>query len=414
MSRVVVTGLGLITNVGNNVPLSWEALTQGKSGIKEITGYDMSRHGVNFGGQITNFDASQYMDRKEARRNDPYEQLAIAASQEALTNSGLCVTKEIANEVGVSIGSGIGGAFTLHEQFKILFSKGPERISPFLISMTITNGAAGNVSIKTGAKGPILSVISACATGGSSIGEAWETIRRGDAKVMIAGGAEKAVTPMSMAAFENLNVLSQRNDDPQSASRPFDATRDGFVMGEGAGILILEDLQFAQARGATILAELVGYGTAGDAYHLTDIPPEGDGLVRAMQQALSKAHLCPEQVDYINAHGTSTRNNDKIETRAIKTCLGSHAYNIAVSSTKSMIGHCLGAAGAIEAAVSVMTICTGIITPTINLHYFDPECDLDYVPNKARRASVDVALSNSMGFGGHNICLAFKKYTENH
>jgi 3-oxoacyl-[acyl-carrier-protein] synthase II len=412
MTRVVVTGMGLITSVGTDLASTWEALCQGKSGVAEIEGYDISRHRVHFAAQVKNFDASPYMDRKDVRRNDPYEQIAIAATKQALDQAGLKITDENADDIGVYIGSGIGGLQTLHDQFAVLFEKGPDRISPFFINMMIIDGAPGVVSIMTGAKGPNWAAVSACATSGNTIGEAWETIRRGDAKAMIAGGAEKAVGPISMAAFDNMHALSRRNDDPQGASRPFDATRDGFVMGEGAATLILEDLEFAKARGAPILAEMVGYAATGDAYHVTEPAPGGSGLVRAMRRALEKAGLRLDQVDYINAHGTSTPYNDRTETQAIKTCFGEHASRLAISSTKSMIGHTLGAAGAVEAAVSIMTMLTGIITPTINLHHPDPDCDLDYVPNEAREATVNVALSNSMGFGGHNTSLIFKRYEE--
>jgi 3-oxoacyl-[acyl-carrier-protein] synthase II len=412
MSRVVVTGLGLITSVGNDLASSWEALCQGKSGVGEIDSYDSSQHRVHFGGQVRNFDPSAYMDRKEVRRNDPYEQFSIATSRQALDQSGLKITDENADDIGVYIGSGIGGLVTLHEQFKVLHEKGPDRISPFFINMMIVDGAPGVVSILIGAKGPNWAAVSACATSGNTIGEAWETIRRGDAKAMIAGGAEKAITPIAMAAFDNMHALSRRNDDPQGASRPFDATRDGFVMGEGAAMLLLEDLEFARARGAKILGELVGYASTGDAYHVTEPAPGGAGLVRAMRRALQKAGLRPDQVDYINAHGTSTPYNDSTETQAIKTCFGEYASRLAISSTKSMTGHTLGAAGAVEAAISVMTILTGVIPPTINLHHPDPDCDLDYVPNEARQATVNVAMSNSMGFGGHNTCLVFKRYEE--
>ena len=410
MTRVVVTGLGLITPVGNDVETSWKALCAGRSGVGPITSYDTGPHRVKFGGEIKGFDPTQYMDRKEARRNDPYEQIALAATKQALTQAKLQITDDIADDVGVYIGSGIGGLETLHNQFRVLFEKGPERISPFFVTMMIINGAGGLVSIETGARGPNWAAVSACATSGNTIGEAWETIRRGDAKVMIAGGSEKAITPISMAAFENMHALSRRNDDPQGASRPFDATRDGFVMGEGAGIVVLEDLEFAKTRGATILAELVGYGSTADAHHITEPAPGGAGLVRAMRQALRKAGLRPEAVDYINAHGTSTVYNDRNETAAIKTCFGEHAYRLAISSTKSIIGHTFGAAGAVEAIVSILTMQRGIITPTINLHHPDPDCDLDYIPNEAREAQVNVVLSNSMGFGGHNACLIFKRY----
>lgn len=412
MSRVVVTGLGLITALGNDLATNWEALTRGKSGVGAITGYDSSRFGVHFAAEIKQFDPLLYMDRKEARRNDPYEHLAIATTKQALAQAGLEITPENANEIGVYIGSGIGGLVTLHEQFRVLHEKGPDRISPFFVTAMTIDGAPGIVSILTGAKGPNWAAVSACATSGNTIGEAWETIRRGDAKAMIAGGSEKAVTPIAMAAFEKMTTLSRRNDDPQGASRPFDVTRDGFVMGEGSGMLILEDLEFARARGATILAELVGYASTGDASHITSPAPGGEGLVRAMKRALQKASLRPDEVDYLNAHGTSTPPNDATETQAIKTCFGEHAYKLAVSSTKSMTGHTLGAAGAVEAVISIMAVQTGIIPPTINLHHPDPACDLDYVPGEARQATVNVAMSNSMGFGGHNTCLIFKKYDE--
>ncbi len=411
MSRVVVTGLGMVTSLGNDVTSCWEGLIHGRSGIREITAYDTSQYKVHFGGQIrADFDPGLYIDRKEVRRNDPFEHLSIASTKQALAQAKLEITPENANDIGVYIGSGIGGLETLHDQFKVLHEKGPDRISPFFISMMIIDGAPGIVSILTGAKGPNWAAVSACATSGNTIGEAWETIRRGDARAMIAGGAEKAILPISMAAFDKMTALSRYNDDPQGASRPFDATRDGFVMGEGAGMLILEDLEFAKARSANILAEIVGYASTGDANHITAPAPGGEGLVRAMRRALQKANLRPEEVDYINAHGTATPYNDANETQAIKTTFGEHAYKLAVSSTKSMTGHTLGAAGAVEAAISIMAIREGIIPPTINLHHPDPACDLDYVPNEARRATVNIAMSNSMGFGGHNACLIFKRY----
>src|SRR5713226_7726419 len=412
MSRVVVTGLGLITSLGNDLASSWEAMCQGKSGVSEITSFDTSQYRVHFAAQVKDFDPTLYMDRKEARRNDPYEQLAIASSKQAQAHAGLQITAENGDDIGVYIGSGIGGLVTLHDQFEVLHFKGPDRISPFFINMMIVDGAPGFVSILTGAKAPNFAIVSACATSANTIGEAWETIRRGDARAMIAGGAEKCITPIAMASFDNMHAISRRNDDPQGASRPFDATRNGFVMGEGAGILILEDLDFAKDRGAKILAELVGYASTGDAYHVTEPAPEGAGLVRAMRRALQKAGLRPDQVDYINAHGTSTPYNDRTETQAIKACFGDHAYRLAVSSTKSMTGHTLGAAGAVESVISVMSILTGVIAPTINLQHPDPECDLDYVPNHARQATVNFAMTNSMGFGGHNACLIFKRFEE--
>ncbi len=412
MSRVVVTGLGLVTSLGNDLASSWEALCQGKSGISEITAYDTSQYRVHFGGQVKTFDPALYMDRKEVRRNDPYEQLAIATTKQALAQAKLQIGADNAEDIGVYVGSGIGGLVTLHDQFKVLHEKGPDRISPFFINMMIVDGAPGIISIMTGAKGPNWAAVSACATSGNTIGEAWETIRRGDAKAMIAGGAEKAITPIAMAAFDNMHALSRHNENPQEASRPFDALRDGFVMGEGSGMLLLEDLDFARQRGAPILAELVGYGCTGDAYHETAPAPGGAGLVRAMRRALQKAGMHPEDIDYINAHGTSTPYNDTNESQAIKTFFGEYAHQVAISSTKSMLGHTLGAAGAVEAVISIQTIQTGIIPPTINLHHPDPECDLDYVPNEARHATVNVAMSNSMGFGGHNTCLIFKRYEE--
>jgi len=404
--------MGLITSLGNDLASSWEGIYQGKSGISEITTYDTSQHRVHIGGQVKNFDPSLYLNGKEIRRNDPYEHLAIGTAMQALAQSGLQISDENAQDVGVCIGSGIGGAVTLHEQFRILYEKGPERISPFFVNMMITDGAPGIVSILTGAKGPNWAAVSACATSANTIGEAWEMIRRGDAKAMIAGGTEKSITPICIAAFDNMHALSRSNDDPQRASRPFDATRDGFVMGEGSGMLILEDLEFAKARGARILAEMIGYASTAEAYHVTELSPGGEGLVRAMRRALCKAGLRTDRVDYINAHGTSTPLNDVTETQAIKTCFGDHAYRLAISSSKSMIGHTMGAAGAVEAVISIMAILTGIIPPTINLHQPDPECDLDYVPNEARRSTVNIAMSNSMGFGGHNTSLIFKQYVD--
>lgn len=410
--RVVVTGLGLVTALGNDVATSWEGLCAGRSGVGPITGFDTSQHKVQFGAELKNFDPTLYMDRKEVRRNDPYTQLAVATAKQALAQSGLEINEENADDIGVYSGSGVGGLETMHDQFATLFDKGPQRVSPFFITMMMIDSAAGLVSIMTGARGPNWAAVSACATSGNTIGEAWETIRRGDARAMIAGGSEKAITPISIAAFANMHALSRRNDEPASASRPFDATRDGFVMGEGSAMLILEELEFAKARGATILAEMVGYGSTGDAHHITEPAPGGSGLVRAMRQALRKAGMQPREIDYINAHGTSTPFNDKMETQAIKTCFGEHAYKFAVSSTKSMVGHTFGAAGAVEAVISILTLQSGIIAPTINLHHPDPDCDLDYVPNEARRAEVRTALSNVMGFGGHNTSLIFKRYED--
>ncbi len=410
MKRVVITGMGLITALGHTVEETWEALCQGRSGIGPIRKFDASAYPVRFAGEVRDFEPSRYLEHKEIRRNDPFTHLAVAASRQALEQARLSITKQLAPYIGVCIGSGVGGLMTLHEQFAVLHEKGPARVSPFLVPMMMINAAPGMVSLLTGAQGPAWAAVSACATGGNALGEAWETIRRGAAKAMLAGGAETAVTPLAMAAFANMHALSRRNEDPQGACRPFDAERDGFVMGEGAGMLILEDLDFALERGAPILAELVGYGSTADAYHVTEPAPGGEGLVRAMERALQSAGLRPEEVKYINAHGTATRLNDATETQAIKTCFGSHAYQLAISSSKSMLGHTFGAAGAIEAAITVLSMVHGIIPPTINLDHPDPACDLDYVPHQARRSEVRVALSNSMGFGGHNTCLAFKQY----
>ncbi len=410
MKRVVITGMGLITALGHTVEETWEALCQGRSGIGPIRKFDASAYPVRFAGEVRDFEPSRYLEHKEIRRNDPFTHLAVAASRQALAQARLSITEQLAPHIGVCIGSGVGGLMTLHEQFAVLHEKGPARVSPFLVPMMMINAAPGMVSLLTGAQGPAWAAVSACATGGNALGEAWETIRRGAAKAMLAGGAETAVTPLAMAAFANMHALSRRNEDPQGACRPFDAERDGFVMGEGAGMLILEDLDFALERGAPILAELVGYGSTADAYHVTEPAPGGEGLVRAMERALQSAGLRPEEVKYINAHGTATRLNDATETQAIKTCFGSHAYQLAISSSKSMLGHTFGAAGAIEAAITVLSIVHGIIPPTINLDHPDPACDLDYVPHQARRSEVRVALSNSMGFGGHNTCLAFKQY----
>ncbi len=408
-SRVVVTGMGMVTPLGNDVPTTWAAVCRGASGIGPITEFDTSQQEVTFGGEIKGFDATAYMDRKEVRRNDRFVHFAVAATKQALDQAKLDVPAN-APDVGVLIGSGIGGLHATHDQFKILYDRGPGRISPFFITMMISDIAAGFISIMFGAKGPNFAVVSACSTSAHTIGEAYEMIRRGDAKAMIAGGSECALTPMGIAAFASMHALSRRNDDPQGASRPFDATRDGFVMSDGAGIVILEDLEFAKARGASIIAEVIGYAATADGFHITEPAPGGEGLVRAMQRAIQKAGIRPEDVDYINAHGTSTPFNDRTETTSIKTTFGEHAYRLAVSSTKSMTGHTLGAAGAIEGIFSLLALQHGILPPTINLHHPDPECDLDYVPNEARYQPLKVAMSNSMGFGGHNACLIFRKY----
>ncbi len=408
--RVVVTGIGLVTAVGNDTPTTWKALCAGRSGIGPITAFDASDQHVRIAAEVKGFDPALYLDRKEIRRNDRFVHYAMAATRLALTDAEFTVTEEIADDVGVIIGSGIGGLISCHDQFKTLFDRGPDRVSPFFITMFIVDIAAGYVSMQIGARGPNFATVSACATGSNAIGEAAEMIKRGDAVAMIAGGAEASVTPMGLASFASMHALSRRNDDPEHASRPFDAERDGFVIGEGAGVLLLEEEEHARRRGARIYAELIGYGATADAHHITEPAPQGAGLARAMRRALDKAGIAPDAVDYINAHGTSTLYNDRNETAAIKTVFGDHAYKLAVSSTKSMLGHPLGAAGGIEAGVAALSVFHGVMPPTMNLTNPDPECDLDYVPNVAREASVQVALSNSMGFGGHNAVLAFQRY----
>ena len=408
-TRVAITGIGMVTPLGNDTASSWDALLKGVSGAGPITHFDASGYETRIAAEVKGFDPLAYMDRKEVRRNDRFTQFALAATKQALEDAKLD-TAPIAEETGIFIGSGIGGLTTMHEQFKLLFDRGPDRISPFFSTMTPIDLAGGFISIALGLGGPNFAIVSACATSANAIGEAYETIRRGDARVMVAGGSEAAIQPVSIASFGNMHALSRRNDDPQHASRPFDAERDGFVMGEGAGILILEEMEYAQERGARIYAELVGYGATADAHHITEPAPEGRGLVRAMRRALQKGGVAPEEVNYINAHGTSTQYNDRSETGGIKSLFGAHAYKLAVSSTKSMTGHMMGAAGGVEAAISVLSIYHKILPPTINLTHPDSECDLDYVPNVARQADVRVALSNSMGFGGHNAVLAFRRY----
>lgn len=411
--RVVITGLGAVTPLGNDMASTWRGLVEGRSGIGPITGFDASGLEVRIAGEARGFKATDYMEPKEARRMDRFTHFALVAAQEAVRDAGLPdIRSNNAESVGVAIGSGIGGISTIVEQVRVMDQKGPRRVSPFLVPMMIANMAAGQVSIATGAKGPSISVVSACATSAHSVGEASEIIKRGDAEVMIAGGSEAPVIPIGIVAFIQVQALSKRNDEPQRASRPFDAQRDGFVAAEGGAILILENLEHALKRGARIYAEIVGYGATADAFHITAPPEGGEGAARSMRMALRKAGLDPQQIDYINAHGTSTPLNDKAETDAIKTVFGEHAYRLAVSSTKSMIGHMLGAAGAIEAIVCVKAIEKGIIPPTINYEHPDPACDLDYVPNVARYARVDVALSNSLGFGGHNSTLIFRRYQE--
>jgi 3-oxoacyl-[acyl-carrier-protein] synthase II len=410
--RVVVTGLGMVSPVGLSASATWEAVLKGTNGIGPITLFDPTGHETTFAAEVKDFDPGHYMDRKEVRRNDRFVQFAMASSMEAVEHARLSINGHNAEDVGVIMGSGIGGITTLSEQMQVLKEKGPRRVSPFLVPMMIVDMASGAVSIALGAKGPNFCTVSACATGADAIGVSYELIRRGDIKAMVAGGTEAAITPIGVAGFASARALSSRNDDPAHASRPFDKNRDGFVMGEGAATLVLESLESAKERGATILAEVAGYAATADAHHITQPAPGGEGGVRAMSLALKRGGLQPEDVDYINAHGTSTPMNDEYETQAIKTVFGEHAYKVPISSTKSMIGHLLGAAGAIEAAFCVQAIGERAIPPTINYETPDPVCDLDYTPNSAREVDVRVALTNSLGFGGHNATLVFKRFEE--
>ncbi|MEE9523871.1 MAG: beta-ketoacyl-ACP synthase II [Thermodesulfovibrionales bacterium] len=409
--RVVVTGLGLVTPLGTGVDISWQALLEGKSGIGTITRFDASAFPVRIAGEVPDFDPEHYIEYKEIKKMDRFIHFAIGASAMAMEDSGLEINEENANRVGVIIGSGIGGLPAIEHYHSLLLEKGPRRISPFFIPMLIINLAAGQVSMKYGAKGPNSAVATACATGTHAIGDAFKIIQRGDADAVIAGGAEAVIAPLAVGGFAAMKALSTRNDEPEKASRPFDNERDGFVMGEGAGIVVLETLESALNRKAVIRAEVVGYGMSGDAYHMTTPAPGGDGMFRCIDAAVRDAGVEPEKVSYINAHGTSTKFNDEHETAAIKKVFGDHAYKLAVSSTKSMTGHLLGAAGGVEAVISVLTVMNNIVPPTINLDNPDPECDLDYVPHKARELEIDCVLSNSFGFGGTNACLAFRKYS---
>ncbi len=411
--RVVVTGLGIISPLGNTVSVFWDSLLAGKSEVGYITSFDPSHFSCKFASEVKDFNPHDFMPNKEARRLDRFVQFGIAGAKLALDDSHLNLDNEDRTRCGVMVGSGIGGLHTIEKEYREYLKRGPEKgpakITPFLIPMLIANMAAGHVSILFGLKGPNSACVTACATGNNAIGDACKIIERNDADVMVAGGAEGAITEMGFGGFCSLRALSLRNDDPKKASRPFDKERDGFVMGEGAGIVILEELEHAKKRGAEIYCELLGYGMSGDAYHMTAPDPTGDGAKRCMQAALNDAKINPDEVDYINAHGTSTKLNDKIETLAIKNLFGSHAKKLAVSSTKSMTGHLLGAAGGVEGATCALTIKNSVITPTINYEYPDPECDLDYVPNEPRKASVRTALSNALGFGGHNSSLIFRK-----
>ncbi len=409
--RVVVTGLGAVTPLGNDVPTLWENLLAGRSGIGPITQFDPSDLEVRIAGEVKEFDPAALFGRREARRNDRFTLFALEAARQAVADASLPLGDgKVQEDVGVLIGTGIGGALTFLHNYDVLKERGPRRVSPFMIPMMMPNAASAAVAIRYGLRGPNVCLASACATGSHAIGEAADMIRRGKAQVMICGGSEAVIHPISIAAFKNMGALSTRNDEPERASRPFDAERDGFVLGEGAGIVVLESLEHALARGARIYCELVGYGASADAFHITAPEESGEGAALAIQRALTDAGLGPEEVDYINAHGTSTLLNDRIETRALHAVFGPHADRLAISSTKSMIGHLMGAAGAVEAIVCVKSLETGWVHPTINYEYPDPECDLDYVPNEARRLEPRVALSNSFGFGGHNGCSIFRRW----
>lgn len=408
--RVVITGLGAITPIGNDLASYWQGLLAGKSGVGPITHFDASQHTTRIAAEVKGFDPHEFMDRKDAKRMDRFSQFAVATSKQALADAQLDINDLNAEQIGVMIGTGIGGLRIMEEQQEVYLNRGPSRCSPFMVPMMIANMAAGLTAIHTGAKGPNSCPVTACAAGSNAIGDAFRLVQQGYAQAMICGGTEAAITPLGVAGFASARALSVRNDDPQTASRPFDRDRDGFVIGEGCGILILESLDHALSRGAKIYAEITGYGMTCDAYHMTAPVPGGAGAARCIQLALKDAGVSPDQVSYVNAHGTSTPANDPTETQAIKTALGDHAYEIAVSSTKSMTGHLLGGSGGIEGVVAAMTVDQDQVPPTINLDHPDENCDLDYVPNQARQMPVEVTLSNSFGFGGHNVTLVFQKY----
>jgi len=404
--------MGAITPLGLSTPAFWAALVEGRSGIGPITRFATGDFDSRIGGELKGFDPGDFMDRKEAKRNDPYTQYAIAAAREAMEQSGLDMSENNGERIGCIIGSGIGGSTTWEAQHTVLMEKGPARVSPFFVPMMIADMASGQLSMIYGARGPNFATVSACASGAHAIGESFELVRSGELDAAIAGGSEAPITPLAVAGFCSMKALSTRNDEPAKASRPFEKDRDGFVIGEGSAVLILESETHARRRGAPILAELAGYGASSDAYHITAPPPGGEGAVRSMRAALRSAGARPEDVDYINAHGTSTPLNDKYETMAIHTVFGAHARQLVISSTKSMTGHLLGAAGAIELVASILAVKNGLIPPTINYDTPDPECDLDYAPNQARHRQIRLALSNSFGFGGHNVTLAVRGYGE--
>ncbi len=412
LKRVVITGLGIISPVGTGIEPFWSSLTAGVSGIGPVTRFDPAHFSTKIAGEVKDFEPTRYIDKKEARRMDRFTQFAVAATVMAVEDASLNFEEEDKDRIGVILGSGVGGIETMEEQARVLAEKGPGRISPVFVPMMIANMGAGQVAIRYCLRGPNSTSVSACASSSNAIGDAFKVLQYGRADVMITGGAEAAITPLAMAGFIQMKAMSTRNEEPEKASRPFDMERDGFVIGEGAAILILETLEHARKRGARIYAEVAGYGSTCDAYHMTAPDPEGHGAVNSMREALADAGIKPSEVDYINAHATATPLGDKAETLAIKSVFGGHAAKVAISSTKSMTGHLLGASGGLEAMVCVLAIGEGIIPPTINYEQPDPDCDLDYVPNNARKAEVDVALSNSFGFGGHNATLVFKKYKE--
>ncbi len=410
MRRVVITGIGLESPLGSDKDIFWDSIVRGKSGISAVESFDVSQYPTRIAGEIKDFDPSRYMEKKEAKRVDRYTQLGVAAALKAWSDSGLSDYDVDKDEVGVLVGSGIGGIQTIEQQLQVLAEKGPRRVSPFLVPALIANMASGYISILLGLRGPNSTVVTACATSTHAVGDAWHIIGRGDAEMMLAGGAEAAISHLAFAGFSSARALSTRNEQPEKASRPFDLDRDGFVMGEGAGVVVMETLDHALSRGAHIYGEVIGYGMSGDAYHMTAPDPDGQGAYLSMQRALKSAGAAPGDIDYINAHGTSTEFNDKIETMAIKRLFGDHAYKLAISSTKSMTGHLLGAAGAVEFIATLLIMQHQVIHPTINYETPDPECDLDYVPNRARESRVNLAMSNSFGFGGTNATIVAKKH----